>query len=146
MNSKTNRSGGGVTDKSHLARALGELTTEQKTLTARLGKLDSAIDALRTLCDVFHVPTERPASKVRAMAPSPRTNGSGKPDKAKDAIRSALANGPLTTRALAAKVGLKCPALLYHTSQMKKAGVLVTTGASSSTRYALAGKPAKEAP
>ena len=136
-----------MSDKSPIARALAELTTERENLAARLAKVDAAIDTLR---DLFHLKAERPAPKVRAVLspapPSSNGNGHGRGDKLKDKIRAALVHGPLDPNALAAKVGLKRPALLYHTSQMKKAGVLVAIGQSNATQYALAGRAAKEAP
>lgn len=136
-----------MSDKSPIARALAELTTERENLAARLAKVDAAIETLR---DLFHLKAERQAPKVRAIrvaaTPAHSSNGHGKSDKTKDAIRAALAHGPLDPNALAAKVGLKRPALAYHTKQMKAAGALVSTGATNAIQYALAGRQPKEAP
>jgi len=140
-----------VTTKSPIATALEQMEVERANLAARLAKVDELIASTR---DLFHLPNGRPA-KVRKNKISevetkiPHRNGqpasTRKADKVKDAIRAALARGAMSSADIAAKVGLNPPAMLYHLSRMKKSGILVTTGASSSTRYALA-TASKEAP
>jgi hypothetical protein len=137
---------------SPIARVIAELENERENLTVRLTKVDAAIATMREL---FHLPNGRPAivrrrqsvvRKQQIVAPANGNGSTRRADKVQAAIAAALARGPLSSADLAARVGLKRPALLYHTVRMKRTGVLVTTGAASSTQYALAGKPAKEAP
>jgi hypothetical protein len=136
---------------SRIGRVIEELVLEREHTSARLAKLDAAIATMREL---FHLPNGKPTivkkqqSVVRKQQRAAPSNGqpTAKGDQVKAAIRAALARGPMSPADLAATVGLKRAALLYHTLQMKKLGVLVATGAASSTQYALAGRPAKEAP
>lgn len=126
------------TNGSAIARAIAELESERQNLTARIGKLDEAVATLRAL---FHLPTER-----TPKAPSANGNGHRKSDLTKDAIRAALAHGPLSPGALATAVGMPVARTKYHVAQLVEDGELVASGTTAARRIALAGSSAKEVP
>ena len=130
-----------MSDKSPIARALAELTTERENLAARLAKVDAAIDTLR---DLFHLKAERPAPKPRATAAAPSTNG--KHGDVEKAIRAALAGGPMRPGELATELGIERANLRHTLLQLETAGVVVSTGVTAGRRVALAGRAAEEAP
>ena len=138
------------TVSSPIARVIAELETERANLTVRLEKVDAAIATMREL---FHLPNGKPLAKARepkhsgirkARVPA-ETNGKGKGDTLKAAIRSALEHGPLTPAELETKRDRRYTPT-SRVAQLEADGLVVATGNTASRSIALAGKPAKEAP
>jgi hypothetical protein len=135
---------------SPIARAVAELETERDHLTARLGKVNEAIATMREL---FHLPqprngTAQPKAATR-RAPALH-NGNGHGDVTIDAIRAALAAGPMRPGDLAAQLNMDRAALRVIVRGLEADGVLVSSGTTMSRRIALrttrADRPAKKAP
>ncbi len=118
---------------SAIARALAEFETERTNLLARVAKVDELIDMT---CDTFHLP--RP---TRSVKPSTSTI----PGDTAAAVRTALANGPLSPGALATAVGIDRAVLRPQLLALERDGVIVSTGVTANRRYALAPAAAKEA-
>jgi DNA-binding transcriptional ArsR family regulator len=126
---------------SPIAQALAQLELERANLAARLEKVDALIVSMR---DVFHLPKASATVKEFPRAKPAHTNGHGRVSD--DAIRAALAGGPMAPGELADKLGLERSVVRYHVKQLEDAGELVSTGTTMSRRIALRDRPAKEAP
>lgn len=127
-----------MNSNSPIAAALEQLQLERTNLLARVEKVDAAIATLR---DLFHLPTERTIGKVTAAV-----NGNGHGALTTDAIRAALARGPLSPGDLAAALDVGRVPLRHRVAALEREGLLVSTGTTASRLVALAGTPAKEAP
>lgn len=123
---------------SPIAEALEQLQLERTNLLARIEKVDAAIATLR---DLFHLPAERPIAKA-----SPAANGNGHEALTTEAIRAALANGPMSPGDLAVALDVGRVPLRHRVAELEREGVLVSTDTTVSRLVALSGTPAKEAP
>jgi hypothetical protein len=131
-----------VTRHGHIAAAVAELEAEREHLCARLTKVDAAIAAIQA---AFHLPAPAKPRQARTAAAAP--NGNGRHGVlTDDAIVRALANGPLTPRALQDTLGAERTKLRRWLKDMKARGLVRVTGKTMSRRVELASTPAKEAP
>lgn len=113
---------------SHIARALDEMLTERSLLAARLEKLDTLIAAMR---DAFHLPDRKPRVNGKA-------HGNGHAPVTDEAIRKALAAGPMRPGELAQRVGADRHVVRQQLADLEARGIVITTGQTASRRVALA--------
>jgi biotin operon repressor len=125
--------------RNHIGQAIAELEAERVHLSARLAKLDEAIATMREL---FHLPR---ALGRRGRHPMPAATSNGH-EATFNAIRTALARGPMSPADLAERLNISRHRLRATVAPLEDAGVLTSTGATASRRIALTGTPAKEAP
>jgi len=129
-----------------IARAIDAIEEERANLAARLATVEQLLVTMR---EAFHLPA--PATKSRSKATTPRrakddpADGPAYESKHGLAIQTALQPGPMTLKALAAAIGASPYKTNKHVAALVSAGAVVRTGATSTSRIALARAP-KEAP
>jgi hypothetical protein len=137
-----------------LEGAIAHLAAFESDLAARLEATRKALGVLRGESSLA-APAARPARATAKRGKAPRAKKGAKSFReisvrtvSPDAVRAVLKRGgAMSVGAVAAALPkASVNQARYALSLMLKAGEVVATGATSSRRYALPGKPAKEAP
>jgi DNA-binding transcriptional ArsR family regulator len=121
-------------------RALQELTSEREECSARLQKLDVALEALRNLIGEEAADPPR-AAEARKRPVTPK-NEARKTSGVRQEILDALRSGPLSPANLASAIRRETSAAMYHVKKLASSGGVVLTGASNNRRVALSSSAA----
>lgn len=121
-------------------RALYELTAEREACSARLQKLDVALEAVRNLIGEKASDPPRSAESTKRSVTS--KNDARKTSSVKQEIVDALRSGPLSPANLASAIRRETAATMYHVKKLAAAGDVVLTGANFNRRVALSSSTA----